>query len=191
METLLGSLAALFLIALILFALTRKKDDVDMSQSELTEQELTEAIDACLFNDKQEQKTKVNDKPKPIRKYTTMYGSLTSLCEFFKTDNWFICLGEVKNRTLNISKNGADKTALTAEDYALIRDIMDKYNRGLLLVVPFNVYKELEPEDEAVINASAEFVAVTNTRTLRAALNHTLNLRKSMDSYWRAYNKTL
>ena len=186
METLLGGLAALFLIVLLLFALTRKKYDVDMSQSELTEQELTEAIDACVVK-----KEEAKEKPKPIRKYSTMYGSLTSLCEFFKTDNWCICLGEVKNRTLNISKNGADKTVLTAEDYALIRDIMDKYNRGLLLVVPFNAYKKLEPNDKDILDASAEFVAVTNTRTLCAALNHTLDLRKSMDSYWRAYNKTL
>lgn len=191
METLLGSLAALFLIVLLLFVLTRKKDDVNTCQSEWTEQELTEAIDACLFNDKQEQKTEVSDKPKPIRKYSTITGSLTSLCRFFKTDKWYICLGEVKNRTLNISKNGADKTTLTAQDYAIIRDIMDKYNKGLLLVVPFNAYKELEPNDKDILDASVEFVAVTNTRTLCAALNHTLDLRKSMDSYWRAYNKTL
>lgn len=186
METLLGGLAALFLIVLLLFALTRKKDDIDVSKSELTKQEPAEAVDTCVLKDNE-----VKEEPSPIRKYSTITGSLTSLCEFFKTDNWYICLGEVKNRTLNISKNGADKTVLTAEDYALIRDIMDKYNRGLLLAVPFNAYKELEPNDKDILDASAEFVAVTNTRTLCAALNHTLDLRKSMDSYWRAYNKTL
>jgi hypothetical protein len=65
---------------------------------------------------------------------------------------------------------------------------MDDYYSGKLLLVSSYCYFTEYPETGVDCNETP-YVAVTNVKTLNFALNNALSLKKSMDSYYRAYNK--
>lgn len=145
--------------------------------------------------------------PKPIRTYDNNYGKYSELDDKFKPNNSLFIFHDESLRDespLKLDIAGNDRTVLTAKDYALIAHIMSEFEKGHLLFMSTAVYLEnhasAEVKDELNLTAglgynsfvnSNPYVAITNNETLLAALNHALGLRKSMDSYRRAYSKTI
>lgn len=145
--------------------------------------------------------------PKPIRTYDNNYGKYSDLDDKFKpNDSLFISQHKSlrDESPLKLDVAGNDRTVLTAKDYALIAYIMTQFEKGNLLFMSTAVYLEnhasAEVKDELNLTAglgynsfvnSNPYVAITNNETLLAALNHALGLKKSMDSYRRAYSKTI
>lgn len=126
---------------------------------------------------------------KEVRTFNVCIGKASELAEMFDNREIQVIPTLIGlDRKTNITPKGRDLTKFTTDDYALIKDIMDDYYSGKLLLVSAHCYFTEYPE--AGINCDATpYVAVTNVKTLNFALNNALSLKKSMDSYYRAYNK--
>lgn len=158
--------------------------------------------EACLVKPQSEKA-----EPKPIRTYDNNYGKYSELDDKFKPNNSLFISHHKRLRDespLKLDIAGSDRTVLTAKDYAVIAYIMSQFERGDLLYMSTAVYLEnhasAEVKDELNLTEREEYnaftnanpyVAITNNETLLAALNHALGLKKSMDSYRRAYSKTI
>jgi hypothetical protein len=126
---------------------------------------------------------------KEVRTFNICVGKASQLAEMFDNRQIQVIPTLVGlDRKTNITTKGRDLTKLTSEDYALIKDIMDDYYSGKLLLVSSYCYFTEYPETGVDCNETP-YVAVTNVKTLNFALNNALSLKKSMDSYYRAYNK--